>query len=177
MLNASERRGTTSNVAGLIEGSDPSLQAETILITAHHDHDGEVPCTTGQGAIDEMGKPTPAGPDCVQVWHGADDNGSQHGGRGQPGARISRQMASARDARSFSLCLLPKNAACSGAYWMAAHPLRPLATTQAQINFDMIGRDEKLPSPQTDSLIRFRPTRAIGSTLSARFTHPTTIAS
>jgi Zn-dependent M28 family amino/carboxypeptidase len=39
-----------------------------------------------------------------------------------------------------------------GAYWMAAHPLRPLATTRAQINFDMIGRDEA-PSPQTDGLI------------------------
>src|ERR1700691_5715194 len=40
-----------------------------------------------------------------------------------------------------------------GAYWMAAHPLRPLATTRAQINFDMIGRDEA-PSPQTDGLIK-----------------------
>jgi hypothetical protein len=33
-----------------------------------------------------------------------------------------------------------------------AHPLRPLKTTRAQINFDMIGRDEKA-SPQTDGLI------------------------
>ena len=36
---------------------------------------------------------------------------------------------------------------------MAAHPLRPLATTRAQINFDMIGRDEA-PSPQTDGVIK-----------------------
>ena len=35
---------------------------------------------------------------------------------------------------------------------MAAHPLRPLDTTRAQINFDMIGRDE-MASPQTDGLI------------------------
>ena len=39
-----------------------------------------------------------------------------------------------------------------GAYYMAQHPVRPLATTRAQINFDMIGRDEK-PSRQTDGLI------------------------
>jgi Zn-dependent M28 family amino/carboxypeptidase len=39
-----------------------------------------------------------------------------------------------------------------GSYWMADHPVRPLATTRAQINFDMIGRDEA-PSPQTDGLI------------------------
>jgi Zn-dependent M28 family amino/carboxypeptidase len=35
---------------------------------------------------------------------------------------------------------------------MAAHPLRPLATTRAMINFDMIGRDEA-PSDQTNGLI------------------------
>jgi Zn-dependent M28 family amino/carboxypeptidase len=35
---------------------------------------------------------------------------------------------------------------------MAAHPLRPLDTTRAMINFDMIGRDEA-PSDQTTGLI------------------------
>ena len=29
-----------------------------------------------------------------------------------------------------------------GAYYYVAHPLRPLATTRAEINFDMIGRNE-----------------------------------
>lgn len=36
--------------------------------------------------------------------------------------------------------------------YLAADPLRPLETTRAMINFDMIGRDEK-PSPQTERLI------------------------
>ena len=39
-----------------------------------------------------------------------------------------------------------------GSYYMAAHPLRPLAGTRAMINFDMIGRDEA-KSEQTDGLI------------------------
>ena len=39
-----------------------------------------------------------------------------------------------------------------GAYYMAAHPLRPLATTRAMINFDMIGRNET-DSEQTKGLI------------------------
>jgi Zn-dependent M28 family amino/carboxypeptidase len=30
-----------------------------------------------------------------------------------------------------------------GSFYYAAHPLRPLDTTRAQINFDMIGRDER----------------------------------
>jgi Zn-dependent M28 family amino/carboxypeptidase len=39
-----------------------------------------------------------------------------------------------------------------GSYHLAAKPLRPLMTTRAMINFDMIGRDET-PSEQTEGLI------------------------
>ena len=39
-----------------------------------------------------------------------------------------------------------------GSYHLAAKPLRPLMTTRAMINFDMIGRDEA-PSEQTEGLI------------------------
>jgi hypothetical protein len=76
MRNTSEHAGETSNVAALLEGSDPTLKAETVMITAHHDHDGAAHCPEGKGGVDEMGKPTPAGPECMDVWHGADDNGS-----------------------------------------------------------------------------------------------------
>ena len=156
MRNASERVGTTSNVAALLEGSDPKLKAETILITAHHDHDGSSPCPEGQGGVDQMGQPTPAGPGCLQIWHGADDNGS-----GTVGVvNLARAFAAnesgtngARPKRSILFVVFAsEERGLLGAYWMAAHPLRPLATTRAQINFDMIGRDEKA-SPQTDGLI------------------------
>ncbi|HEX8837160.1 MAG TPA: PA domain-containing protein, partial [Candidatus Acidoferrum sp.] len=53
--NISAHTGTTYNVAGLLEGSDPKLKAETILFSGHHDHNGI------SGA---------------EIWHGADDNGS-----------------------------------------------------------------------------------------------------
>jgi Zn-dependent M28 family amino/carboxypeptidase len=39
-----------------------------------------------------------------------------------------------------------------GSFYMAAHPLRPLASTRAMINFDMIGRNEA-KSDQTTGLI------------------------
>jgi hypothetical protein len=38
--NAEQRRGTSFNAVGLIEGSDPTLTSETILISAHYDHLG-----------------------------------------------------------------------------------------------------------------------------------------
>lgn len=151
LRNSSERTGTTWNVAGLLEGSDPALKAETVMITAHHDHDGSAPCPAGSGGVDDHGRTTPPGPDCMQIWHGADDNGS-----GAVGVvELAKAFAAngARPRRSILFVVFAaEERGLLGAYYMAQHPLRPLATTRAQINFDMIGRDEK-PSPQTDGLI------------------------
>jgi len=151
LKNVSERTGMTSNVAGLLEGSDPKLKAETILISGHHDHDGAVPCAVGEGGVDATSQPTPAGAGCMQVWHGADDNGS-----GTVGVmELARAFAAnpVKPKRSILFVVFAsEERGLLGSYYMAEHPLRPLATTRAQINFDMIGRDEK-PSPQTDGLI------------------------
>jgi len=43
------RRGVSANVIGLLEGSDPSLRAETIVFSAHHDHDGNWDGSSIQG--------------------------------------------------------------------------------------------------------------------------------
>ena len=163
LLNASERAGTSWNVAALLKGSDPTLSAETIMITAHHDHDGVAPCpapdaaTAGAGqqsepvAVDDHSHPIAPGPNCRMIWHGADDNGS-----GTVGVvELARAFAanSQRPKRSILFVVFAgEERGLLGAYYMAQHPLRPLASTRAQINFDMIGRDEK-PSRQTDGLI------------------------
>lgn len=157
LRNAGEHPGTSWNVVGLLEGSDPKLRAETILITAHHDHDGTAPCIAADehnpaaAGVDENGKPQTLGPNCVQVWHGADDNGS-----GTVGVvELARAFAAngTRPRRSILFAVFAaEERGLLGAYYLAQHPLRPLATTRAQINFDMIGRDEK-PSRQTDGLI------------------------
>lgn len=128
--NTSRREATTWNVVGLVEGSDPKLTPETIIISAHHDHDGE-----------SDGK----------IWHGADDNAS-----GTVGVVTLARAFAANQAKPKRSILFAVFAAeergLLGAYYMAAHPLRPLDTTRAMINFDMIGRDEK-PSQQTEGLI------------------------
>jgi Peptidase family M28/PA domain len=133
--NLSRTTGTAYNVAGLLPGSDPALSAETILISAHHDHDGSSP--NASGALD--------------IWHGADDNGS-----GTVGVVELAHAFAANPTRPERSILFVVFAAeergLLGAYYMAAHPLRPLDTTRAMINFDMIGRDET-PSEQTNGLI------------------------
>lgn len=151
MKNRSERVAKTANVAGLLEGSDPTLKAETILITAHHDHDGESPCVPEKGGVDQTGQATAPGKGCLDIWHGADDNGS--GTVGVVALARAFRANPLRPKRSILFVVFAaEERGLLGAYWMAAHPLRSLATTRAQINFDMIGRDEK-PSRQTDGLI------------------------
>ena len=159
LVNTTEHAGTSWNVAGLLKGSDASLSAETVMITAHHDHDGAAPCPAASqagaeqqaGGVDDHGRPIPPGPKCAMIWHGADDNGS-----GTVGVvELAKAFAAnpERPKRSILFVVFAsEERGLLGAYYMAQHPMRPLAITRAQINFDMIGRDEK-PSRQTDGLI------------------------
>ncbi|MEO8026159.1 MAG: M28 family peptidase [Bryobacteraceae bacterium] len=127
---AQRRRATAYNLVGLIEGSDPALKAETIIYSAHYDHDG-----TGSG----------------DTYPGADDNGS-----GTVGVvELARAFMANPEKPKRSLLFIvyaAEERGLIGSYYYAAHPLRPLATTRAIINFDMIGRNET-PSRQTDGLI------------------------
>jgi len=131
--NVSLSSGTTYNVAGLLEGSDPKLKAETILFSGHHDHDG----ISGE-----------------QIWNGADDNGSGTVGVvALAHAYATNAAHGERPKRSLLFVVFAaEERGLLGSFYMAAHPLRPLETTRAVINFDMIGRNET-ESDQTKGLI------------------------
>jgi len=131
VVNALRKRQLSYNVIGLMEGSDPALSAETIIISAHYDHDG---LAAGGG-----------------IYHGADDNGSGTVGVVALAKAFMKNPAKPKRSILFAVYAAEERGLL-GAYYYAAHPLRPLATTRAVINFDMIGRDEA-PSPQTDGLI------------------------
>jgi hypothetical protein len=143
LKNASRTEGVTWNVAGLLPGSDARLGAETILISAHHDHDGESPAPGDAAA---GAKPA------MEIWHGADDNGSGTVGVVELAHAFAGNPAKPKRSVLF-VVFASEERGLLGSYWMAAHPLRPLATTRAMINFDMIGRNEEA-SPQTDGLIQ-----------------------
>jgi hypothetical protein len=132
LVNSIRIRGSGANVAGLLRGSDPRLAAETVIISAHHDHDG---ATAGD----------------AEIWHGADDNGSGTVGVVELARAFSANPVRPRRSILF-VVFAAEERGLLGAYFMAAHPLRPLETTRAMINFDMIGRNEA-PSEQTDGLI------------------------
>ncbi len=155
LRNIMERTATTANVAAILQGSDPKLRAETILISAHHDHDGATPCAPAEAGVDETGAATPPGDKCMDVWHGADDNGSGTVGVVELARAFlaNADKGGPRPRRSILFVVFAsEERGLLGSYYMAAHPIRPLKTTRAMINFDMIGRDEQA-SPQTDGLI------------------------
>jgi len=129
--NAEQRRGTSYNVAGLIEGSDPALKGETVLLTAHYDHLG-----VHQG----------------RVYAGANDNASGTAAL----MELARLFAASgrRPRRSILfLALGSEEQLMLGSFYYAAHPLRPLAGTRAAMTLDMIGRDEA-HIPQSQGVLR-----------------------
>ncbi len=137
--NLTTRTATTYNVAALLPGGDPTLSAETLIVSGHHDHNGasDVEEQDGQRHHD--------------VWPGADDNGSGTVGVVELAHAFAANPAKPKRSILF-VVFASEERGLLGSFYMAQHPLRPLATTRAMVNFDMIGRDEK-PSPQTDNVI------------------------
>lgn len=135
VVNALRKRQLSYNVVGMMEGSDPTLSAETILISAHYDHDG---LAAGGG-----------------IYHGADDNGSGTVGVVALAKAFMKNPVKPKRSIVFAVYAAEERGLL-GAYYYAAHPLRPLDKTRAVINFDMIGRNEA-PSTQTNGLIEIAP--------------------
>jgi len=128
------RRGESANVVGMLEGRDPQLKGETVIFSAHYDHDG---------AWDG------------QIRPGADDDGSGTVGVIELARAFARNPERPKRTLLFVL-FAAEERGLLGSYHYTQHPLRPLATTRAVINFDMIGRNEA-PSKQTDGLIEIAP--------------------
>src|SRR4029434_5442040 len=113
------------NVLGLIEGSDPKLKDEWVVVTAHFDHDG----VNG-----------------TQILNGADDNGSgtvalleiaeAYALAAQGGQRPQRSVLVA--------ALTSEKRGLLGAWAYTEQPLAPLASIAAVLNMDMIGRNEEV---------------------------------
>ena len=122
--------GTSFNAAGLMEGSDPAREGETVLITAHYDHLGK-----------QNGR----------LYPGANDNAS-----GTVAVmELARLFAAARERPKRSLLFVvfgSEEESMLGSFYYTAHPLRPLEGTRAVINLDMIARDER-HIPQSEGVI------------------------
>ncbi len=117
---------TDWNVVGAIEGSDPQMKDEWVIVCAHYDHDGA---------------------DQARIFNGADDDGSgtvallaiaeAYAEAARKGSRPKRSLLFAAW-NSEERGLL-------GAWAYAESPLVALERTVATLNMDMIGRNEEVP--------------------------------
>jgi hypothetical protein len=120
-------RKPADNVAGILEGSDPVLRGEYVVIGAHYDHLG----MGGPSSLSESGLPA--------VHPGADDNASGAAGVIALAEEISRSSPPPRRSVVF-LEFSGEELGLLGSAHYAAHPLVPNGSTVAMINMDMIGR-------------------------------------
>ncbi|HXG24034.1 MAG TPA: M28 family peptidase, partial [Chthonomonadales bacterium] len=118
---------TSANIIGLLEGSDPTLKQEVVIIGAHMDHLG----MGGPSSLAETKKPV--------IHHGADDNAS-----GTAGVLALAQYygsLSTRPKRSLLfICFSGEELGLLGSTHYVKNPILPLDRTVAMINMDMIGR-------------------------------------
>jgi hypothetical protein len=121
------REVEASNVVGIVNGSDPILKNEFIVIGAHYDHLGR----GGEGSL---------APREGDIHHGADDNASGTAGLLEL-ARIFSSSSSPRPRRTLVfIAFSGEEEGLLGSNYYVNHPLRPLENTVAMINMDMIGR-------------------------------------
>jgi hypothetical protein len=120
------------NVIGVLEGSDPVLKNETIMIGAHYDHLG----TGGAGSL---------AANSSEIHHGADDNASGTAGMLELARILSTQRPRPKRTIVF-MAFSGEEEGLLGSNYYVNNPLIPLANTVAMINMDMIGRmkDRKL---------------------------------
>lgn len=122
------------NVVGILEGSDPVLKNEHIIIGAHYDHLGRG--GVGSGSL---------APRSGEIHHGADDNASGTAGMIELARIFSAQKPKLKRTLVF-MGFGGEEEGLLGSSYYVNHPLVPLANTVAMINMDMIGRmrDRKL---------------------------------
>ncbi len=123
------------NVVAALEGSDPLLKDEWILINAHPDLNGAVGDT---------------------IYHGADDNGSGVVALlaiAEAYATAAEEGDLPRRSILFAAFNSEERGPLMGAWGYTESPVVPLANTAAMINIDMIGRNEEVPE---DGGNRFR---------------------
>ena len=114
------------NVVALLEGADPKLKDEIVIVCAHYDHDGA---------------------DGTRILNGADDDGSGIIGLLEIAeAFVEAARTGKRPRRSILFAAWnSEERGLLGAWAYAEQPLVPLARTVAVLNMDMIGRNEEVP--------------------------------
>jgi hypothetical protein len=126
VLNPHAAGGTGRNVIATLEGSDPELKREWVVVGAHYDHLGE------------GGSPSSLAPGERAVHNGADDNAS---GVATVLWVAQHLAAGPRPARSMAfVAFTGEESGLLGSAYYVNHPASGTDPIVAMINLDMVGR-------------------------------------
>ena len=124
----------TRNCLGMLEGSDPKLKEEILVIGAHFDHLG----IAGQEGPPFQRSDRPRDDD--KTWNGADDNGSGTStllglvkAFGEGGLKPKRSI--------LFIAFSGEEAGLLGAYHYVSEPIAPIGRHVFMLNLDMVGRN------------------------------------
>jgi Zn-dependent M28 family amino/carboxypeptidase len=112
------------NVVAVLPGSDPVLRNEYVVVSAHMDHVG-------------VGQPDASGD---SIYNGADDDASGTTAL----LEVAQAMAQLRERPRRSVIFLHvsgEEKGLLGSEWFSNHPTVPLGQIVADVNVDMIGRN------------------------------------
>ena len=132
-VNLKFEKEIATNVVGFIEGTDPILNKEYIIIGAHYDHLGYGGHMSGS-----------LNPDSLQIHNGADDNASGTAGV----LELTHKLAVNKNLLGRSIvavCFDAEEKGLLGSKFYSQNPTKNLEQTSIMINMDMIGRLDDNP--------------------------------
>ena len=118
---------TTANVVGILEGNDPALMKEALVIGAHYDH-------IGLGELSSLAEGRGR-----EIHNGADDNASGTAGLIELARVLASRRATLKRSVVFAAFSAEEEGLLGSKHYVSA-PAFPLENTVAMINMDMIGR-------------------------------------
>ncbi|MCA0269160.1 MAG: M28 family peptidase [Bacteroidetes bacterium] len=157
LANAYERRvfeASTENVAAMIEGSDPVLKNEVVVISSHYDHIGINAGLPGEDVIN----------------NGADDDGSGTVAVLAMAEAFQRAKDAGFGPRRSILFLNvagEEKGLLGSAYYADVDPLVPLANTVTNLNIDMIGRFDPTEPNRSENYVYIIGSNLISQELDA----------
>jgi hypothetical protein len=120
-----QKQAEAYNVIGIVEGRDPVLKNEAIVIGAHYDHLGK----GGEGSL---------APNSKDIHHGADDNASGTSAM----LELARQFRKEKNNKRTLIFIGfgGEEEGLLGSKYYVNNPVFPIDKTIAMINMDMVGR-------------------------------------
>ncbi len=170
----------STNVLALLEGSDPKLKSEFVLVGAHHDGQG----MEGQA---DPGRDLAGGDPSDRIWNSADDNASSVAVVLEIACVLSKNRRAVRRSILFATFGAEEHgldgeaairdrslSRCGGSEHYARHPALPLDRHVAMVNLEVLGRSPEvnLEALATDTSSRWnaileRATSSTGTRCSA----------